>query len=1072
MLQSNFIHLKKYASLLNKFLLIIPLGILFSLLVNSLFLRIPFTNLIIMHPGSAVLFLLCGISLHFVNEKKTGSIVQIGKYIAAVVVLIAVARLSAFYIFPNAAVFHLLFGNPSAGNWMASNTTINFILAGISLFFIDTKKRNGIVPSQFIALLVFLISLLALIGHIYAAGTLYSLAGYDPMPLSTAAIFLLLSTGILLCRYQDGFVGVIMYRNVGGSILRKFLPVAISVPILGVLLILQGERLGLYHHEISSALGTIIMIAISAVSIWLIARSLNIHDRNRRNIEQQLNDAKVDLAAKEINYRNLIENSGIVLYSTSLTGSINFASAKASELTGYSAGELTGMHFSAMLDAAHLEELMAKYKSQVKNNIKETHSEFYIRTKQGDIKWVEQTAVLITENDFPVGFQCVVKDISEKKKMEEVLNKYEAELLLNQGRLQSILDNATSLMYIKDLDGKYLLTNKKLKEYLNLTDEEIIGKTDYEITGADQAQRFKDTDDQVINTGKPVELEDSIERPDGTHNMLIIKFPLVDSQNNIYGISGIATDITERVKYQEQLIYSNKVAIDARKMQEQFLANMSHEIRTPMNGIQGMTDLLLQTKLNNEQEDFVKTIKVSSDNLLVIINDILDFSKIKAGKLTIEKINFNLKEVLKNIEGIFKHKLLEKELQLNIFIEEDVPATLKGDPYRLNQILINLVGNAIKFTDDGSINISISKQNKNAAEMLIIFTISDTGIGIETEKLSEIFDSFSQANIETSRKYGGTGLGLAITRQLIEMQNGIITVQSEMNKGTSFIFNIPYLPGNAGEAIFLDGKKTSNYRALLGGKKFLVVEDNEVNQKVIGHVLQNAGGIVDIAGNGLEAISLLNNSADYNMVIMDLQMPVMDGYATTKYIRKVMKLSIPIVAMTASALKSEKTKCIEYGMNDYITKPFDYHILYKRLSLLLQNLPVTDFIIAAENNEPENLYNLSLLEEMDDQEYIFEILTLFVTTTPNELFELENACTSEQYDAAFNIAHKLKSSAGLLRAEELLKILTEIEVETKNKNSDGIGRLAKFANEAYKKIETPLQEHLKIIQEEFGFLDI
>ncbi len=1025
-----------------------------------------------MHPGSAALFLLCGISLSFVNEKNSRYQVLIGKFIGGTIALVATIRITAYYLIPDTGIIQLLFGNTSTGNWMAANTTMNFILTGVSLVFINSKKNNGIIPSQFIALLVFLTSLLALIGHVYAIGTLYSFAGYDPMPLSTAGIFLLLSTGILLCRSHDGFIGVIMFRNVGGSILRKFLPVAITIPILGVLLILQGERLGMYHHELGSALGTILMISISAVSIWSIARSLNINEEKRKNIEQQLNNAKIDLAAKEINYRNLIENSGIVMYTTSLNGTIIFASAKAIQLTGYTTQELTGMHFSKMLNTELLEELMTKYKNQVKNNIKETHSEFYIRTKQGDIKWVEQTAVLITEDDFPVGFQCVVKDISEKKKMEAVLHKYEAELLLNEARLQSILDNATSLMYIKDLDGKYLLTNKKLKEYLNVTDETIIGKTDYDITDAVQAQRFEDSDNQVIKTGKSVEMEDTIVRPDGTHNMLIIKFPLLDAHNNIYGISGIATDITERVKYQQQLIQSNKIAIDAKKMQEQFLANMSHEIRTPMNGIQGMTDLLLQTKLNNEQEDFVKTIKISSDNLLVIINDILDFSKIKAGKLTIEKISFNLKEVLKNIQGIFKHKLIEKELQLNITVEEDIPATLKGDPYRLNQILINLVGNAIKFTDEGSINISINQQIENTSEMVLNFAISDTGIGIETEKINEIFESFSQANIETSRKYGGTGLGLAITRQLIEIQNGSISVQSEINKGTTFNFSIPYQIGTAGDAIFLEGKKASNYRSLLAGKKFLVVEDNEVNQKVIGHVLQNAGGSVDIASNGLEAISLLNNSSDYNLVIMDLQMPVMDGYATTKYIRNVLKLSIPIVAMTASALKSEKTKCKEYGMNDYITKPFDYQILYKRLSLLLQNLPVTDFILPAENQDSNSLYNLSFLQEMDDNEYIFEILNLFITNTPNELIELENACTSQQFDTAYNIAHKLKSSAGLLRADEFLKILTEIEEEARNKNNDGLYRLAIFAHEAYKKIEAPLQEHIKMMQEEFGCLDI
>src|SRR4029079_4602889 len=228
---------------------------------------------------------------------------------------------------------------------------------------------------------------------------------------------------------------------------------------------------------------------------------------------------------------------------------------------------------------------------------------------------------------------------------------------------------------------------------------------------------FRETDNEVIRTRKPVELEETIEMPDGEHNILIIKFPLLDAQNKIYGISGIGTDITERVRYQKELIHARKIAEDAKKLQEQFLANMSHEIRTPMNGIQGMTDLLLETTLTHEQNDFAATIKRSSDNLLVIINDILDFSKIQAGKLTIEKIDFKLNEVLDNIKAIFRHRINEKGLTLELNIEEAVPGTLNGDPYRLNQILVNLVGNALKFTEQGGIKIGVSIQKTAANEI-------------------------------------------------------------------------------------------------------------------------------------------------------------------------------------------------------------------------------------------------------------------------------------------------------------------------------------------------------------------
>ena len=776
------------------------------------------------------------------------------------------------------------------------------------------------------------------------------------------------------------------------------------------------------------------------------------------------NNVKNDLVASEIKYRNLIENAGIVMYTTSLNGLITFASSKAFQLTGYCMKELIGMHFSELIDAEWLVTVKEKYKSQVKNNIEETLFEFCIRTKYGDLKWVEQSAVLIIENNSPVRFQCIIKDVSERKEMEEVLRKYEVELVQNQERLQSILDNATSLIYIKDLDGKYLVTNKQFKETLNVSDDTAIGKTDFDFADRRQAQRFKDTDDQVIRTCKPVEIEEIIEMPDGKHNILIIKFPLLNAQNKIYGISGIGTDITERVRYQEELIEAKKIAEDAKRLQEQFLANMSHEIRTPMNGIQGMTDLLLETQLNDEQEGFAKTIKRSSDNLLVIINDILDFSKIQAGKLTIEKIDFKLNEVVENIKTIFKYRIQEKGLTLQLNVNENVPATLNGDPYRLNQILVNLVGNAIKFTHSGGINISISIQKKTAKEIVLNFTIADTGIGIQPDKINEIFESFTQASAETSRKYGGTGLGLAITKQLLEMQRGTISVESKINSGTTFKFSIPYNYSKTDNPLFFTGKDLKNYRPLLNGKKFLVAEDNEVNQKVIRHVLQKAGGVVDIANNGLEAVSFLKKSKDYNLIIMDLQMPEMDGYAATKYIRNVMKLSIPIMAMTASALKGEKSKCIEIGMNEYITKPFDFSFLYKRISMLLGDTTISDSVVVVEKPGNENLFDLSLLEEMDDNEYLSEILAIFLNNTPNELNELQRACTSHQFDAVYKIAHKLKSSIGLLKANGLLNILIKIEESARVEKNDGLAAMAELANEEYKKIEIPLQEHLKNIQ--------
>ena len=1194
-MKDNFINVSRFSKVINKIVVVIALLVLVGWQFNIVLFKSISPNLRAMNPISAVLFILSSMAVYFINEKHSDKTIKIGKYIGLLIAAIALIRLVGVNPSFDIGIDKIIYGKVVEGNRMAINAALNFFLIGLSLFIIDKRKDDNFLPSQLIALAAFIISLLAVIGYLYSYRNLNLYSALVPMAIHTAITFLLLTSAILLTRYRIGIVAVLMDKKLGGFIMRKLLPILILTPIIVNWLRLEGQRLNWYSLEIGSSLVVTVNISVFTALLWWIAKSLNKTDKKRNETELKLISVKDDLEVNEIKYRNLIENAGVVMYTTTLNGCITFASSKAFLLTGYNIKELAGLHFTELVDAEWLKRVVEKYNNQLKSNVEETVMEFCMRTKYGDQKWVEQSAVLIRENDVPVGFQCIVKDISEKKEMEDVLRKYEVELVQNKERLQSILDNTSSLIYIKDLEGKYLLINEQFKEALNV-DENVIGKTDFDFADAKQAQLFKDTDEQVIQTGKPVELEEIIDMPGGKEHMLITKFPLLDSEKKVYGISGIATniterkrieqemadgkkllktiidilplnvymkdlqsrktlinkselnyskainedeilgkndfdlypgknakisiqedmevfttrkailnkettsvdkegketwfltskipfindedkvmgligisyDITDRITKRQELMQAKKVAEEAKKMQEQFLANMSHEIRTPMNGIQGMTDLLLETNLNDEQKDFTKTIKRSSDNLLVIINDILDFSKIKAGKLTIEKIDFKLPEVLDNIKSIFKHRIKEKGLELLLTVHEDVPATLNGDPYRLNQILINLVGNAIKFTHSGCIKVNIAIQKKTSKAIVLNFTIKDTGIGIAENKLGEMFESFTQASIETSRKYGGTGLGLSITKQLIEMQAGEISVESKIDVGTTFIFSIPYNYCKNENELFFAGKDVNTYRTLLKGKKFLIAEDNLVNQKVIRHVLQKAGGIVDIVNNGLEAISLLKQENAYHLIIMDLQMPEMDGYAATKYIRNVMNLSTPIIAMTASALTGEKSKCIEIGMNDYLSKPFDFALLYKRISLLIGDAPVTSCNEVVEKQKEEKLFDLSLLEEMDDNEYLVDILSIFLNQTPLGLNELEKACTAGNFNDVFKMAHKLKSSTGLLKASGLLNILIKIEDTAKAEKNDGLVKLSQKANEAYKKIETPLQEHLKNVHATLG----
>ncbi|MDX2003600.1 MAG: response regulator [Chitinophagales bacterium] len=364
-------------------------------------------------------------------------------------------------------------------------------------------------------------------------------------------------------------------------------------------------------------------------------------------------------------------------------------------------------------------------------------------------------------------------------------------------------------------------------------------------------------------------------------------------------------------------------AEQSKKFKEQFLANMSHEIRTPMNAVVGMTNLLLNTELTPQQEKYLKAIKQSADNLIVIINDILDISKIEAGRLEFEKINFRLSEVINGVLNTMMFKAEEKQLHLEAHLSENLPQVLVGDPVRLNQVILNLVSNAVKFTEQGKVTIDCSLiENKDGIARIKVM-VSDTGIGIPADKLDSVFESFSQAESSTTRKFGGTGLGLTICKQLVELQGGHINVNSILGKGTIFYFDIPYPVGQE-ESTQKEAAQAQG--ASLVGLRILLAEDNEFNQMVAKDTLELLFEklSLDIANNGREAVEMARNGT-YDLVLMDVNMPELDGYDATRAIRSLpsSKNAVPIMAMTASATKEEVDKCYDSGMDAYIAKPFD-----------------------------------------------------------------------------------------------------------------------------------------------------
>ncbi|MFC5684166.1 GAF domain-containing hybrid sensor histidine kinase/response regulator [Flavobacterium sp. MAHUQ-51] len=489
-------------------------------------------------------------------------------------------------------------------------------------------------------------------------------------------------------------------------------------------------------------------------------------------------------------------------------------------------------------------------------------------------------------------------------------------------------------------------------------------------------------------------------------------------ENQRNALSILAKHIMEhlelRVKNTELDIQKN-IAEKALEAKERFLTNMSHEIRTPLNAIIGFTDLLAETNLDVKQRDYISSVQSAGENLFLIINDILDLSKIETGNLTIEQHPFNLIKALKHVYNLLKIKV-SKEIEFNLFLDADLPQMIIGDQGRLNQILVNLIGNAIKFTAEGFITIEVKKMEESNEYYSLRFSVKDSGIGIPEDKLKIIFDRFTQVEDNITRRFGGTGLGLNIVKQLVELQGSEIHVKSKEGRGSEFFFLMKYRKTD-----LIETETISQQEDDLGKLKILMCEDNVINQKLARNVINNFGFEMDIAQNGEEGIALLLKN-NYDLILMDLQMPLMDGYQTTVHIRNEMQSNIPIIAMTAHFFPGEKEKCLDIGMNAYIPKPF------KQLELLET---IKKVIVKNNNHVAKRKIDLSYLEEMacGNSNFKQEMITLFIQKIPTQLTTLVEAFKRNDFAIIQKTAHHMKSSFDMFKLEDWVETMIAIEKE-------------------------------------------
>ncbi|MBK7956993.1 MAG: response regulator [Bacteroidetes bacterium] len=495
--------------------------------------------------------------------------------------------------------------------------------------------------------------------------------------------------------------------------------------------------------------------------------------------------------------------------------------------------------------------------------------------------------------------------------------------------------------------------------------------------------------------------------------------PFVDEQGKPYQFVAIRTDITEKKRAEAELIESKIKAEEAMKSKQQFLANMSHEIRTPLNANIGFTKVILKTELNAKQKEYVSAIKLSGDSLIVLINDILDLAKVDAGKMTFEKIPFKLESTTTSLMHLFDNKVQEKNLILRKSYDARIPEVLVGDPMRLNQVILNLLSNAVKFTSMGEIELAIKLLHEDSKQVSLEFLVKDTGIGIKEESISNIFENFQQASSGTSRLYGGTGLGLAIVKKILEAQGGRIYVNSQFGLGTTFTFVLTFDKVRPdfkwkSEEIDIDER---DERII----KVLVVEDMPMNQLLMKTILDDYGFERDIAENGKVAIEMMQSKA-YDIVLMDLQMPVMNGFEATDYIRNTMKSRIPIIALTADVTTMDLAKCTAAGMNDYISKPIDERVLFSRILGLVKKSP---YISQQESNKEEvetshQCVDLTYLKQRtkSNRTLMMEMISIYLEQAPILIAAMNKAYEDRDWTMLHAAAHKMIPSFSIVGIDE------------------------------------------------------
>ncbi|MCD6259310.1 MAG: PAS domain S-box protein [Helicobacteraceae bacterium] len=699
---------------------------------------------------------------------------------------------------------------------------------------------------------------------------------------------------------------------------------------------------------------------------------------------------------------NIVEGIHHAIIVTDTKGHIIRCNQKVYEMLGYTQEELLGKTPEIFHDKEQMQQRAQDLSRRLDKEV-QVGIELFVLQSQASSKSVEEWNYITKDGEHLE----VELSVSPLKNMDGVIEGYIgvatdiSQTKANLEELESFFTVNLDLLCIATLDGVFLKTNKAWNDILGYDRDEIEGRKFLDFIHPEDIEKTLEAMSQ-LGQGKDVsEFMNRYRCHDGSYRY--IEWRSHPKGDHIYAA---ARDITERKRVEDALREAKSAAEDALKAKSQFLANMSHEIRTPMNAIIGFGSLLEEMDLRADQKEMLHKMNSSSKILLKILNDILDYSKIEARKLELEQKCFAIADVISQLEVMFLESAKEKGIEFGCFLDKELPPQVIGDEFRLEQVLINLCSNAIKFTKKGEVKVSIELLEKLEDSFYRLrWSVQDSGIGMNKAQLARLFEPFMQADSSTTRQYGGTGLGLVICKNILEAMDSNLEIQTQEGKGTLFSFELKMKLCDEGERRSVDNTLSSQNTQTLQGLCILLVEDNEINQEVATMILESAGMQVDIASNGEEGVELfMQNQERYSAILMDLQMPVMSGYEATKKIREYDK-EIPIIALTAAAMVEDKQKVLEAGMNDHLGKPIEKEDLYEVLknhidfSKAKQNPPL-DLEPIKEKLRQGALLQQSVLEELYEK---------LQTRISNEALEsFKEAIADFEYDVALAQIQKWK----------------------------------------------------------------